>query len=202
MLNLNSREPQCFIAFKRKYKPHSYQDDCNDNKLKECLRQALIEEQKYQCFYCEKKIVNELSKVHIDHIKQRNMYHKLECTYSNMALSCEDKNHCGKYKDKQEIWDDTKFLRIIPENIEFQEEISDFFIYRSNGEITVKKSLSVDEQTRAFNTIEYLNLNHKDLVFTRKTIFFQLEMYKSRGFQIDEIFTFFNEFQSLFKEIS
>lgn len=201
MLNLNSSEPQCFSSFKIKYKPHSYQDDCNDYELKSCLRKALIEEQKYQCFYCEKKIINEPSKVHIDHIKQRDIYHKLECTYSNMALSCEDKNHCGKYKDKQAIWDDTKFLRIILENTELQEKVSDFFIYRSNGEVSVKKSLSVDEQTRAINTIEYLNLNHKDLVSTRENIFFQLEMYKNNGYQIDEVFTFFNEFQSLFQEL-
>jgi len=199
MLKINSNEPVCFSSFKRKNNPHSYQDDCNDYELRKCLRDALIVEQKYQCFYCEKKIVNDSSKVHIDHIKQREPYHTLECEYSNMALSCNDANHCAKYKDNQEIWDDSKFLRILLEEPQLQENILDFFIYRSNGKITVKNSLSVDEKERAINTIKYLNLNHKDLVSTRKNIFSQLEMYKSYGYVIDEIFTFFNEFETLFK---
>jgi len=201
MLNLNRDEPECFSSFKIKNKPHSYQDDCNDYKLRLCLREALIEEQKYQCFYCEKKIENDTSKVHIDHIKQRNIYHTLECEYSNMALSCNGngEKHCAKYKDKQGIWDDEKFIRIVAENLELQENPSDFFIYRANGEVGVKKSLSQNEQERAINTINYLNLNHKNLIEVRESIFLQLEMYKSYDYNIDEIFTFFNEFQSIFK---
>lgn len=199
MLNPNHNEPECFISFKVKNSPHSYQDDCNDYELRLCLREALIKEQKYQCFYCEKKILNDTSKVHIDHIKQRDVYHKLECKYSNMALSCNEKTHCAKFKDKQEIWDDSKFLRIFSENSELQENPSDFFIYRSNGKIGVKKTLSENEKKRAINTIEYLNLNHKNLIQVRENIFLKLEMYKSYDYEIDEIYTFFNEFENLFK---
>ena len=205
MLNLNRDEPQCFSSFKTTNNPHSYGDDCDDYELRECLRKALLKEQKKQCFYCEKKIDNNPSKVHIDHIKQRNSYHKLECEYSNMALSCngiynkKEAQYCGKYKDKQGVWDDKKFIRIISKNYELQENPSDFFIYRTNGEIGVKKSLSENEQERAINTIKYLNLNHKSLIEVRENIFLQLEMYKSYGYDIDEIFTFFNEFESLFK---
>ena len=195
MLNLNRDEPECFSSFKTKNIPHSYQDDCNDYDLRLCLREALIKEQKNQCFYCEKKIENDTSKVHIDHIKQRNVYHKLECEYSNMALSCNGngEKYCGKYKDKQGIWDDKKFIHLTLENP------SDFFIYRANGEIGAKKSLSQDEKERAVNTINYLNLNHKSLVEVRENIFFQIEMYKIYNYETDEIFTFFNEFESLFK---
>ena len=199
MLNPNSCEPECFISFKKKNNPHSYQDDCDDYALRECLRGALIEEQKYQCFYCEKKIENNSSKVHIDHIKQRDTYHKLECEYSNMALSCNgiynkrESQHCGKYKDKQGTWDDKKLLQIGRENP------SNFFIYRSNGEISVKKNLSEHDKERAINTIDYLNLNHKSLIEVRENIFLQLEMYKTQSYEIDEIFRWFNEFESLFK---
>ena len=199
MLKLNSCEPECFISFKKKNNPHSYQDDCNDYELRECLREALIKEQRYQCFYCEKKIENNPSKVHIDHIIQRDINHKLECTYSNMALSCNSKNHCGKYKDRQGTWNSSNFLRIFSENLELQESVDDFFIYMSNGKIAVKNSLSENEKKRAINTIEYLNLNHRDLVSTRENIFSQLEMYKSYGYEIDEIYTFFNEFENIFK---
>jgi len=44
-----------------------------------------------------------------------------------------------------------------------------------------------------------LNLNHKSLVEVRENIFFQIEMYKTYDYETDEIFTFFNEFESLFK---
>jgi len=199
MLNLNSFEPECFISFKAKNNPHSYQDDCNDYELRECLREALIIEQKYQCFYCEKKIKNNSSKIHIDHIKQRDFYHNLECEYSNMVLSCNDNSHCGKFKDRQGIWDDKKFLRIISDNPQLRENPSDFFIYMSNGRVKVKKSLNQNEKERAINTIEYLNLNHMDLVSTRKNIFSQLEMYKNLDYKIDKIYNFFNEFENLFK---
>jgi len=199
MLNLNRDEPKCFSSFKLKNNPHSYGDDCDDYELRECLREALLNEQKNQCFYCEKKIENKPSKVHIDHIKQRSYYHKLECDYSNMALSCngivnkKEAQYCAKYKDKQGVWDDEKFLRISVENP------SDFFIYRSNGEIGVKQSLSENDKERAVNTLNYLNLNHKSLIDVRENIFLQLAMYKTYGYDIDEIFTFFNEFESLFK---
>ncbi len=199
MLNLNRDEPECFSSFKIKNKPHSYSDDCDDYELRECLRKALLKEQKHQCFYCEKKIENNSQKVHIDHIKQRNVYHKLECEYSNMALSCngidnkKEAQYCGKYKDKQAIWDDEKLLQI------GIEKSSDFFIYRTNGEIGVKKSLSDNDIERAINTINYLNLNHKSLIEVRENIFLQLEMYKTQNYEIDEIFIWFNEFESLFK---
>ena len=35
--------------------------------------------------------------------------------------------------------------------------------------------------------------------YVRENIFLQLEMYKNNGYEIDEIYTFFNEFENLFK---
>lgn len=202
MLKLSKDEPECFKSFKTKYTPHSYGDDCDDHTLRECLRVALLSEQNKQCFYCEKKIENDTAKVHIDHIKQRNIYHKLECEYSNMVLSCNGngEKHCGKYKDKRGVWDDSKYIRIVSDS-ELQENPVDFFDYMSHGDIKVKKSLGEDKTRRANNTIEYLNLNDTELVKTRRKIVLQLEMYKQSGFDIGEIFTYFNEFESLFKEL-
>jgi uncharacterized protein (TIGR02646 family) len=194
MLNLNRDEPKYFVEFKKKHNPHKYEDNCNNYELRDCLRQALIKEQREQCLYCEKKIKNSSDKVHIDHIKQRGKFHKLECEYSNMALSCNSKNHCGIYKDNQGVWEDSRFI-----NIELQENPSDFFNFVSNGEITPKKLLSEDQKIRAKNTIKYLNLNHKDLVGARKIIGERLYFYKEDGYSIDEIFNYFKEFESIFK---
>ena len=204
MLEIQKEEPSFLIDFKKKNKPHSYQDDCDDYTLRNNLGESLLREQKNQCFYCEKKISNDTDKVHIDHIKQRAVFHQLECSYANMVLSCNGarrEEHCGKYKDRQESWDDNKFLRILPQNPQLEEKVSKHFYYISNGEIQPKQSLPRESQTRASNTINYLNLNHKDLIEARKNLFLQLELYKKNGFQIDEIFTYFQEFESLFKDI-
>lgn len=195
MLDLNRNEPQCFKSFKIKNRPYRYAEDCDDNILRDCLRQALFDEQRSQCYYCEKKIEKSSKKVHIDHIKQRSYYHKLECEYSNLALSCNSKNHCGVYKDRQGIWKDNIFIDI------FLEKPSEIFEYMNNGEIKAKISLPLKQKKRVENTIKYLNLNYIDLVETRKNIFYQLEQYREYGYEIDEIFIFFNEFKSIFKEI-
>ena len=201
MLNLNSNEPECFTAFKDKNSPHSYTEDCDDYDLRECLREALLKEQKYQCFYCEKKIENDTSKVHIDHIKQRNMYHTLECEYSNMALSCDGsgEEHCGKFKDKHGIWNDTKYLKLMPENSEFKEQPSDVFRYLSNGEIKPISTLESNLRERTQNTIDYLCLNHSNLVNARKVIFSSVASCNDGGMCIEEILAHFGEFENLLK---
>ncbi len=201
MLDLHKSEPTFFIVYKKKNRPHSYQDDCDDYALRDQLRKNIIAEQNSQCFYCEKKIENNTNKVHIDHIKQRDAFHTLECDYNNMVLSCnggKKEEHCGKYKDRQESWNDDKFLRILPHNPQLQEKVSDFFNYISDGKIQPKQSLSPNETVRANNTIDYLMLNHRNLVEARKSIFLQLELYRREGFDTTHIFEFFQEFQSIF----
>ncbi len=203
MLDFNKNEPTFFITYKKKNRPHSYQNDCDDYVLRNELRGSMITEQNNQCFYCEKKIENGSNKIHLDHIKQRDAFHALECDYNNMVLSCnggKKEEHCGKYKDKQESWNDDKFLRILPQNIQLQEKASDFFNYISNGKIQPKQSLSSDEKTRANNTIDYLMLNHRNLVEARKSLFFQLELYRREGYDTTHIFSFFQEFHSIFFE--
>jgi uncharacterized protein (TIGR02646 family) len=188
MLDLNKTEPQFFIDYKDKLKPKRYQEDCNNYELKDNLRISLLDEQNNQCFYCEKKISNNTDLVHIDHIKQRNNYPKLECDYNNLVLSCSDKNHCGKYKDNQNgYWDTDIYLDLDTQNP------SQYFRYMTSGKI-------VSEDTKATNTINYLNLNYKDLIEARKNINLQIEMYKTQGFDTKLIYSFYLEFENLFKE--
>jgi len=198
MLDLNKIEPDFFKEFKRKNKPSSYQDDCNDYELRKNLRESIFIEQNSQCFYCEKKIKDEnnTTKVHIDHIKQRNSYHSLECDYNNMVLSCngDGEQYCAKLKDKKGKWDDTKYI-----NLEV-EKPSNCFRYISNGKVKPKISLVEEQKERIENTIEYLNLNHKDLIGARKNIFLCLSTYDQQELDKQEIFKYFNEFESIFKQ--
>ena len=142
MRNIDKSEPQFFVEFKEKYKPKSYVDDCNEYELRDNLRQNMLDEHHGQCFYCEKKITNSTKKVHIDHIIQRQSnLQALECDYNNIVLSCngEGENYCGKYKDKQYIWDNKQLIRLV-DNDELKENPSTIFLYQSNGKMKAKKS--------------------------------------------------------------
>ena len=196
MLDLNKIEPDFFKEFKRKNHPHSYKDDCDNYELRKDLRENIFLEQNGQCFYCEKEIKDEhnIDKVHLDHIKQRNYYHLLKCNYDNIVLSCngDGEKYCAKFKDKNGLWDDTKYLKLEIE------KPSDFFRYISNGKIKAKKSLSEEDKERVENTINYLNLNHSDLIGARKTIFSALQSYEQQGLNKQNLFSYFNEFESIF----
>lgn len=196
MLDLDiKKEPQFFIDFKKKKNAKSYTNDCSDKEFKNNLREHLLEEQKGQCFYCEKKIENDISKVHVDHIKQRHHYHDLECEYSNLVLSCNGKGeeHCGKYKDKQGKWDENQYLDL------FTQKVNQIFKFMKNGKIVPKKNLAELIKEKAGNTITYLNLNCNDLVGARKAIFSQIPQYEQQGILKESLFEQFNEFESIFK---
>jgi uncharacterized protein (TIGR02646 family) len=201
MFDLIPIEPDFFIEFKRKNNHKRYTDDCDDYSLRNSLRDSMIQDQRGQCFYCEKKITNDSTKVHIDHIMQRDSYHNLECDYENMVLSCngDGEKYCGKYKDKQSIWDDNKFICLVSDNKELREKPSEVFVYMSSGKIKAKNSLSYELKKRTTNTIDYLNLNHKDLIGARKIISLALASYEIQGLDKQEIFTYFNEFENIFK---
>jgi uncharacterized protein (TIGR02646 family) len=193
MLNLNKIEPDCFIDFKKKNSPKNYEKDC-DHTVRECLRESLFNEQKGQCFYCEQKI----KESRIDHFIPRDISNEkdIECNYNNLFLSCDRKESCDIRKANK--FDENRYIRLFSNRYNL-ENPSDFFDYTARGTIKAKKILSDDKKIRAKNTIELLNLNNNDLVNARKTVYSTIGMYKNSGHDIDEIFTFFNEFESLFK---
>ncbi|MCK5519630.1 MAG: TIGR02646 family protein [Candidatus Marinimicrobia bacterium] len=198
MLDLNKREPSFFIEYKDNNSDcYRYADI--DFGIKSKLRENIIQEQSNQCFYCEKKIDNNRY-IHIDHIKQRGAFHTLECEYNNMIMSCDGSggNHCAKFKDQHGIWDDEKYIKLIPENPQLAEKPSDFFRFVSNGKIVPKKGLTEERKRRAKNTRNYLNLNYQKLVEARRKIIGQIDIYRGQGLNTDTIFNYFGEFQSLF----
>ena len=193
MLSLSKKEPDCFIVFKKKNSPKNYEVDC-DYKVRECLKDALLEEQNRQCFYCEQKI----NKSHIEHFIPRDANVKnTECDYNNLFLSCNAQNHCGIKKDNK--YDESMYIRIFSTNIEQQENPLEFFDYTTQGKIKVKKLLSDNKKSRANNTIELLNLNHTDLINARKTMFKNIDSCIQSNMDIKSIYSFFNEFENIFK---
>jgi len=194
MLSLNKLEPNCFIVFKKKNNPKNYEEDC-DYKVRECLREALDEEQKGQCFYCEQKI----QESRIDHFIPRDAINEknIECNYNNLFLSCNRKDSCDNKKGNK--FDENKYIRLFSNNHTLDNPL-EFFDYTTNGKIKAKKSLSKDEILRAENTIELLNLNHRDLINARKITFKSIESMKSDILNIKIIYAYFEEFESIFKK--
>ncbi len=72
-------------------------------------------------------------------------------------------------------------------------------IIAPNSDWSIKKD-SEDEKERGNNTIEYLNLNFSKLVKAIKNIFVQIETYKQQNFNINQIFSYFKEFETIFKQ--
>ena len=194
MLNQNKIEPDCFIEFKKKNSPKNYERDC-DHAVRECLREALLKEQRGQCFYCEQKI--RISR--IDHFIPRNApkENDIECNYNNLFLSCNRKESCDIFKGNK--FDESKYIRLFSNSYDI-ETPSDFFDYTTKGKIKPKRILSDDKKRRAENTIEFLNLNHNELINARKVMFKNIESYKRSGLDIKTIYSYFEEFESIFKK--
>ncbi len=185
MIDVECYPLEYFENFKKKSNAKSYKDDCDSFELREKIRDDLLQKQKYQCAYCEKKIYKKNS--HIEHIRQRDKFHKLECEYTNLVLSCNDENSCGKYKDSNKNpiakqWQD-EFIHPVVDNPK------KYFIFNENGEI-----LSFNQN--AMKTIKYLNLNNPKLTRLRKNIILQLSYMDD----VDNLLDYFNEFENLVKE--
>ncbi len=180
MINVENLALEYFETYKKKNKSTNYKDDCDDFELRNKIRDDLLFKQRNQCAYCERKIDNINS--HIEHIEPRDKNHKLECEYSNLVLSCNTCDSCGKYKGSK-VWKNS-FIHPVLNNPE------EFFRFSSNGEI-----LSVDRSQNTQDTIDFLNLNSRKLVSVRKNIVLKLS-YMS---DIENIFEQFNEFENLIK---
>ena len=101
MIDVENTSLEYFEAFKKKNNAKKYTEDCDNFDLREAIRDDLLIKQKFQCAYCESKITKEKST--IEHINPRSKSPKLECEYSNIVLSCQSKDSCDKFKDRN-IW--------------------------------------------------------------------------------------------------
>jgi len=186
MINVADTKLDYFELFKQKHKAKRYQKDCDNFELRDKIRDNLLYKQRNQCAYCERKI----SKIdsHIEHIRQRDKFPKLECEYSNLILSCNNENSCGKYKDSKKnsirYWQD-KFIHPILDNPK------EYFRFNEDGQI-----LSTDKPAK--ETIKYLNLNNQKLIRIRKSLILQMVYMQD----MDNISDYFDEFENLIMEFS
>lgn len=186
MINIEKSTLEFFEQFKKQKNATSYQDDCNDVELKKRVRDDLLAKQRGQCAYCERKIDEQNKNFHIEHIEPRDKNHKLECEYSNLVLSCNEKDSCGEYKGSKK-WEND-FIHPVLNNPE------NSFKFSFNGEIgAYSESGSL--------TIDFLNLNSRKLVSRRKNVLLSLNAIDD-GSNIEGVLEHFNEFENLLKNIN
>jgi len=186
MIDVENSKLDYFEAYKKKHRAKNYQKDCDDFELRDKIRDDLLSKQRNQCAYCERKIDKKNS--HIEHVRQRDRFHKLECEYSNLILSCNDESSCGKYKDSKKnsirYWQD-EFIHPVLNNPK------NYFRFNEDGQI-----LATTEDAK--ETIKYLNLNSKKLIRIRKSLVLQMVHMQDMNMLLE----YFKEFENLIGEFS
>ena len=159
-------EPEVFTEWKESPQrvPRTWKSLTNHQsgkRIKNFLKQSLLEEQGFICCYCERRITETPESSHIEHLKPKGTYPEFELEYDNLLCSCqpskingENISTCGHKKGD---WFDEE-LFISPLSSECEEKIK----YSSSGELE-----GVDEVANI--TIRKLGLNNYDLVRSRKS---------------------------------
>lgn len=152
MLKVNKKPTP--VAYVKEAERYSHYDEF-EYEIKEVLRASLIDEQNHYCPYCERIIQNEQGKCHIEHIKPRSTFSKLSREYSNLILSCDNRNTCGNRKGNEYT---EEFIDPVID------EPNEYLKYDlSSGEI-----YAIDNNPKGTYTINILNLNQKNLKEMRR----------------------------------
>lgn len=111
--------------------------------------------QKYRCAYCEAELNTKKRsrKAHIEHFRQRSRYPKGTFKWSNLFGSCNRQESCGKFKDKQPLYDYKNLIKMDEEDPEY------YLQFLPDGNVVPKEYLTKQEKFRADETIRLFNLN-------------------------------------------
>ena len=182
MIDVENSKLEYFENFKKKNNAKNYTKDCDNFELRENIRKDLLVKQRNQCAYCERLLDTNKQNFHIEHIEPRdNAKAKLECEYSNLVLSCNTDDSCGRYKGSRYLEDG--FINPVLDNPTL------YFRFSEDGQI-LSKDLNANK------TIDFLNLNNSKLIRLRKNIVFGL--YNMGG--IEKLEDYFFEFENLVKQ--
>lgn len=114
--------------------------------------QELDRMQQCKCAYCEARLAE--ANRHIEHFKPKCTFPALTFTWENLFGCCNGQSSCGHYKDsrgKPYSVDD-----IIDPCIEDPDQ---FFHFRTDGRIDIRRDLDANQSKRANETLRVLNLD-------------------------------------------
>ncbi|MFD2717007.1 retron system putative HNH endonuclease, partial [Tistrella mobilis] len=119
---------------------------------KEQIRKQLEAMQGRRCAYCEGSI-DGLGQ-HIEHFRRKKHHPALTFEWSNLFWSCNQTDSCGHFKDRRAGSYNVADL-IDP----CADDPDDFFIFWSDGTISVRNGLSKQEEHRAKETLRVFSLH-------------------------------------------
>jgi uncharacterized protein (TIGR02646 family) len=170
---------------------HTWKDLAPDDRKE--IREALEEMQGRRCAYCEGDLDN-LGQ-HIEHFRQRARFPGDMFQWRNLFWSCECLDSCGKHKDSCSPYLASDLID------PSQEDPERFFLFISDGSISVRANISAQEQKRAVETLRIFNLNpaHGRLRRMRQMA---VSGYLDSAKEISELAQFFsiNEVQKFFAD--
>lgn len=119
---------------------------------KDEIRTHLHTMQGKRCAYCEGDL-DELGQ-HIEHFRRKSMFPALIFDWCNLYCSCDQRDSCGHFKDHGAG----------PYNIAdlidpCLEDPDNFFVFRSDGTIILRRNLSETDEHRAKETLRVLSLD-------------------------------------------
>lgn len=174
-------EPRCLKNYS--YPTDSWKSltsDCKKNILTAlAIMQGQTTTTPIRCAYCEAVIYTG----HIEHWRRKNPKHYPELTFAwnNLFYSCNSKEHCGHYKDRNSApkYDANKLIK--PDEYDPEK----YFHFHSSGEVRVRSGLNAEDTLKAETTINVLGLNAASLAGKRKRA---LSTYKNKILQdLEEI---------------
>lgn len=96
-------EPPSLTAWKKANPGKSKYDQLSDD-VRRSIRQSALQEQHYLCAYCCCLISSaDKGKCHNEHMEARSINSKRELDFSNIVVSCNNKNQCGTSHESQPL---------------------------------------------------------------------------------------------------
>lgn len=151
--------PKDVADFIQKHKPRTWEDLTYNER--ESLRTQLSQEQNGLCCYCCQRL--KPNAVTIEHLIPRDKDRSLQFDYSNLLLSCTEKNQCDKAKEN-------RLIAMHPLHPDCDKSIK----MTMNGQLLAQKHNDITGQA-----IKTLNLNNKDLIRHRDEMVRTIEQYLS-----------------------
>lgn len=154
-----TKKPECLLKYN--HSKHTWNDVTTNDKA--LIWEKLYEMQGNFCAYCENHI-NKRNH-HIEHFARKKNNKTLTFEWSNLFGSCDEKKHCGHYKDHGAG-------EYLVENLIKPDETdpNDYLFFTFSGMVYKRKKLSYDDQTKADETIRVFNLNAPLLQKSRENV--------------------------------
>lgn len=149
---VKGNEPPELSSWKR-HNPNGEYKDLNHVE-RQAIRDSCLKEQYYLCAYCCQRINDQNS--HNEHIEAQHIASNKKLNFNNIVASCNKPNQCGKAHG-------VKMIPLTPLMPECETELE----FNLSGRV---KGLT----PRATDTIDILNLDNKELIYTRKQLLYEL----------------------------